>query len=386
MGLDSDDFRAGGEFTVGIEEELLLVDPRTHRLTAASDDVLARIDAPPDMASHELYAAEIELRSRPRAGVDAAIDDLANLRRKAIAAGAQPVGVGLHPDGVLGDCPHTDHPRFAAIAGVLRGLACRTPDAALHIHIGMPDAETAVRVANGLRRHLPLILALAANSPYCHGTDSGFASARAMLTRSHPRRGIPPYFQDFGHYRETTVDLLASAAVADASCIWWDIRLRPDLGTVEVREMDSQATLESAAGLAALVQALAQAAAEESGVPSPSRDALAESSFRAARDGLRSTILHGGDLRPVAEAARETLALAHPHARALGADGALEGIYRVLRDGGAADRQRAILRRRGMGALLASLVRDTTESCSTAALPAHRGSGLGLSRPELPFG
>src|SRR2546430_1996206 len=125
-------------------------------------------------------------------------------------AGATLIGAGVHPAGELGDVPLVDKPRYRLVGGSMRGLIRRTPECALHIHIGMPDPDTAIRVFNGIRSYLPLLLALSANSPLWCGQDSGLASARFALVRSYPRRVVPRAFEDLDDYGSTI------AAVAEA--------------------------------------------------------------------------------------------------------------------------------------------------------------------------
>ena len=110
------------------------------------------------------------------------------------------MGVGLHPTATWGASDTVDKPRYHEVARSMRDLFGRTPEAALHVHVGMPDPETTIRVFNGLRRHLPLLIGLAANSPWWFGHDSGLASARWAVVRSYPGRGIPPAFESWDHY------------------------------------------------------------------------------------------------------------------------------------------------------------------------------------------
>jgi carboxylate-amine ligase len=287
---------------------------------------------------------------------------VAALRARARAAGATTIGAGIHPDGAFGDVIHVDEPRYHEIHDQLRGLLRRTPTCALHVHVGMPDAETAIRVYNGLREHLPLLQALAANSPFWHGTDSGLATARAQLFRGYPRGDIPPSFASFEHFEETVAGVVAAGDAPDYTFLWWDIRPHPRLGTVEVRAMDAQSALWSVSALAGLVHGLARAVAQEEGAPPggwTSREVLMESSFRAARDGLGATLWHDGALRPVPELARAAVARARPHARELGSGDALDQVERMLTEGGGADRQRAAFARGGMRGVLEHLARET---------------------------
>jgi glutamate---cysteine ligase / carboxylate-amine ligase len=222
----------------------------------------------------------------------------------------------------------------------------------------MPDPATAVRAFNGLRRWLLLLAGLSAASPYWFGADSGMASSRAALVRAYPGRGVPPVLRDFDDYSERLAEIAAGGGPADYTLVWWDVRLHPRLGTVELRELDAQSRLGDVAGLAALVRGLAAHEAESSD-DSPAAAALEWSSFRAARDGLGAEILHGGALAPLTDAARDALELALPHAREVGDDGALEGVERILREGGGAERQRAAHAKGGAEDLLEQLVEET---------------------------
>lgn len=370
-------FGATTDFALGIEEELILVDPETHALEHSAVEVLARLAVSPldGAALPEAFAALVELTSPICGDVLEAVAALAVLRGYLRGVGATAIGAGLHPDGAFGDVVHYPSERYRLIGDEMRGLMLRTPTAALHVHVGMPDSEAAIRAYNGLRAHLPLFQALAANSPFWHGRDSGLASARAQVFRALPRSEIPAAFASFDEYTESVEAVAAAGDMPDYTFLWWDIRLHPVLGTVEVRSMDSQSSLSDVAGLATLVHALARRAAEEKG-PWEHRDALMESSFRAARDGLDATLWHNGALRPVPEIARATVELALPYARELGSDAALEEIERMLVDGNGAVRRRAAFARGGMSELLAELVDETGQRDHAAV-----GLGAVLEQP-----
>jgi carboxylate-amine ligase len=364
--IPSINFGAETDFALGVEEELLLVDPETHALEHTAVDVLARLQVPRNEGSAlpEAFAALVELTTPVCSDAAEAASFLAGLRGYLRTVGARTIGSGLHPDGAFGDVVHYPSDRYRLIADQMRGLMERTPTAALHVHIGMPDAEAAIRACNGLRTHLPLLQALAANSPYWHGRDSGLASARAHVFRALPSSEIPPIFASFDEYAEAVETLCAAGEVPDYTFLWWDIRPAPVLGTVEVRAMDSQSSLADVAGITALVQALARRAAEEPG-PWEHRDVLTESSFRAARDGLDACLWHEGTLRPVPDVARATVKLAMPYARELGTEAALEEVERILVDGNGAARQRAAFARGGMAELLADLTDETARHART---------------------
>jgi len=356
----SDAFGRGPAFAIGVEEELILVDPTTHAIAHDAVAVLDRVD----VATHDgeakpdTYAAMIELVSPVCADAGEAARTLAALRGRVRAAGGTAIAAGIHPDGAFGDVEHFPARRYELLADQLRGLLRRTPTAAVHVHVGMPDAETAIRVANGLREHLPVLQALAAASPFWHGRDSGLCTARAPLFRAYRGAEIPRAFSSYADYEDEIEQTVAFGGLPDYTFVWWDVRPHPQLGTVEVRAMDAQSALSSTAALAALVHGLARHEADGR-APWTSRAALAEASFAAARDGLEARLPLDGALRPAPEVVRATLDLARPHARELGSADALDGIERLLREGNGADRQRAAHRRGGMAALLGLLVDET---------------------------
>jgi carboxylate-amine ligase len=350
---------SGGDFTVGIEEELLLVDPGSYALSHSSSAVLAQLGLDARAARHDIYEAQIELSSPPSADVGGAVSALAALRAKLPDVSAAALGAGLHPAGAFGDVRLVDAPRYEREADYLQGLLARTPDCALHVHVGVRDAETAIRVCNGLREWLPLFEALAANSPFWHERDSGFASARRILRRSFPRVGAPPHFRGWEDYERTVALAVAAAEVADYTFIWWEVRPHPKLGTVELRAMDSQSSLEAVAALAALTQALAAHLADAPPERALAREALEEASYRAGRFGLGARVHHGGARQDVRELAKQALTLVRPRARELGCDGALDGIERLLAEGNGADRQRRAHANGGITDVLAQLAAET---------------------------
>ncbi len=359
----------GSDFTVGLEEELLLVDPRTFALAPVTEDLLAAMRVDAREAGHDAYAAQIELRSPPSASAGQAVGRLARLRGAARAAGATLLGSGLHPDAPFGEAELVEGSRYEVVAEQLRGLLRRTPESALHVHVGLPDEQTAIRVFNALRLQVPLLHGLAANSPYWHGADSGLASARFALCRAYPGRRIPRHVRDPGDLEQLAAATLAAAGVPDATFLWWDLRLHPAYGTLELREMDAQSSLEHVAALGALVRALVVEAADAPPAAEVPSEALDWSAFRAARDGTSAIVLDGGSPRPLADVARDAVARLRPIAREAGDEDALDGVNLILEAGGAA-RQRAALAAGGMTGLLRDLVERTGRVGALAAPPA----------------
>ena len=337
-------------YTLGVEEEIMLLDPVDWSLAQSSDDVLALLSD--ELSAHtspETHAAVLELATGVHFDVDGAVAELLALRRR-LADELRPTGLtvasaGMHPLTTWDETQISDAPRYRLLDESMRVLARREPTMALHVHVGVPDPEDAVRVLNALRRNSPIVLALSANSPMWQGRDGGFASTRTVMFQAFPRSGSPRVFADYADYVHAIDALIASTAIPDPSFVWWDVRLQPMLGTVEMRIMDAQSTLEDVAPLVALIQSLARLELE--GEPSPavvSPEVLAENRFLAARDGMDARLIDAGArcLTPARETLEALVAECRPHARALGCAASLEQVLRLSRHGGA-DRQRAIV-------------------------------------------
>lgn len=361
-----DAFGSGEPFTVGVEEELFLVDPVTGRQTNASAAVQKRLGRVEGTVERELHACQVELITDVCHCAGEATATLDGLRRAVLATGAGLIGSGTHPAATEGEAEITDKERYEHIRDLL-GDAVATPVGGLHIHIGMPDAETAIRAFNGLRRHLPLLQALAANSPFRHGRDTGLASAREVTIRGWPRSGVPRAMRDYSDFRAMAQLLARAADVPDYTWFWWKLRPHPRLGTVEIRALDAQTSLEDTAGLVALAHCLARHAAEADPEPDPPAEVLEEGGFRAARFGVRARLPDpDGRLRPVAELLDDALAVAGDHAGALGCVDELTILPALLQRGGGAGRQRAACEIAGMDGLLRELTRLTAKGLETA--------------------
>ncbi len=337
-----------------MEEELLLVDPVTNALAHTSSRVLAALGETTSDIKHDLYEAQIEIASPPSADVREAVGALRRHRREVANVGAILLGAGVHPSAEFGDVRIVDNERYARECENLRGIVQRTPDCALHVHVGMPDNDTSIVVYNALREYVPLLVGLSGNSAYWHGADSGFSCTRMVLRRAYPRTEVPPSFRDWEDYEATVAGVLAAGQIPDYTFLWWDIRPHPKLGTVETRVMDAQSSLRDVQALAGLVHGLA-CNAGQNGAPEPSpREALAESAFRATRDGAQATVWSDGRLRPLGELAADAVAIARPHVGDV-----VDDVMRIVREGNGADRQRRAFERGGMAEVLASLVAET---------------------------
>jgi carboxylate-amine ligase len=351
-------FGASPPLTIGVEEELLLVDDE-RRLVAAAERVIEGLDpAAREAVSTEIFAAQIELKTGICGDAAAAATELADLRTAVRATGAGLLGAGIHPDD-RGEAQLVQKPRYDVVKEDLASLLS-TPPSGLHVHVGMPDPETAVRVANAMRRRLPMLAALAANSPFRGGADSGLASARAAEVRAYPRFEMPREFRDYEEFLSVADQLIEAAGVDDYTYLWWDVRPHPKLGTVEVRGMDVQSTAAGNAAFGALIQALAAREVERPTASDLHREALEESYYQATRYGMEARLMvDGGEALPAPEVATLALAEAHPYAEDLGGAGSLAEIERILVDGNGADRQRHAFERGGIPAVLDYLAAAT---------------------------
>src|SRR5580700_4468005 len=284
-----ENFGSGQPFSIGVEEELFLVDPVSGLQTNSSEAVLERLGDTVGTVERELHACQIELITTVHASVGAAARELAGLRRAVAETGAALLGSGTHPSADEGDAVITDKERYERIRFLL-GDAVVTPVGGLHIHVGMPDSESAIRAFNGLRRDLPLLQALAANSPFRHGRDTGLASSRELSLRAWPRAGTPRALRDYEDFCELSRLLTRAADVPDYTWFWWKLRPHPRLGTVEVRALDAQASLHDTAALSALVHCLARGAAEAGATDDPAPELIEEGMFRAARFGVHGEL------------------------------------------------------------------------------------------------
>jgi carboxylate-amine ligase len=356
--LWQDNFGAEAPFALGVEEELLLVGDDNELIDTASR--LLR-EAEPDAGEvdGELFKAMVEARSEVSANAGAALDALREVRRELLDSGGRLMGAGVHPSAAPGEAGVYQTPRYALIEDSLQGVL-RTPICGQHIHVGMPDQETAVRAYNGIRTHIPLINALASNSPFWFGEDSGLASSRTVIFRSYPRAAMAPEFDNFEHFCRVTRQVCAAGGLDDYTQIWWDARIHPGLGTIEIRAADSQFDLRRVGALAALVHCLARIEADRDQSDIPAREALAESSFQATRHGLDARLLgRSGEPVPARELCRQCLEIASSAAEEFGCERELEYIAIMLDEGSGADLQRKVHAAAGMGGLVEFLVAET---------------------------
>jgi glutamate---cysteine ligase / carboxylate-amine ligase len=373
--------RGGSRYTIGAEEEVLLLDRDGLGPAQSSDEILGLLS--PVLAAHtarETHASVIELTTGVHGGVGEAAAELACLReqlsRELHHLGIAPAAAGMHPLGVGEPSKISGGERYRALSESMRSLARREPTAALHVHVGVPDASDAVRVLCRLRDAAPLLLALSANSPFSAGSDTGFASGRTIVFGAFPRTGLPQPFASYADYVAAVDPLISSRALPDPTFLWWDVRLQPALGTVEVRVMDAQSTVTDSAPLIALVQSLAHLELEGDPRQAPSSQViLEENRFLAARDGLDARLIDPstGRLVPVPALVRQLVEACRPHAQTLGCADELEHVMRLVSANGAVRQRRWALEDGDLASVLLALV-ERFAAAQELATPAQTRS------------
>jgi carboxylate-amine ligase len=360
-------------WTVGIEEEVMLLDAGTWSMAGRIDEVLAAV--PSRLAtrvSAETHACVLELKTAPHARVTGVATELADLRRSLDGVlrhrlGLRPAVAGMHPLALEADVALARSPRHRAVGSTTRALARREPTMALHVHVAVPDGQAAVRALDGLRDDLPLLLALSANSPFWRGVDSGFASMRTPVFSMFPRVGIPRRFGRYANYVRAVDTMLRSGAIPEPGFLWWDARLQPRLGTIEVRIMDAQTSVGDVAALVAVVQCLVVRHAGTGATRTTAPEVLDENRFLAARDGMRAELIDESMVvrRPAADMLAELLDPCRPLAADLGCAAELAGAELLAADPGDV-RQRRVAARDGLARV--------PERLSDAFAPASRPS------------
>jgi glutamate---cysteine ligase / carboxylate-amine ligase len=346
-------FGKSDAYTLGVEEEYMLLDGESFDLVQHIDTVLAAV------AGHEL---ETRINAELMQSVleiatpvcHTAGDVAAQLRRLRGYVGEvarernMRVGsAGTHPFSLFERQRITAKDRYRALVDQLQYIARRELIFGMHVHVAVDDPEKAIQVVNGLIGHLAELVALSASSPFWRGEATGLASSRHMVFAAFPRSGPPPRFRDYADYAEVVGQLERTGCIADYTHIWWDIRLHPRLGTIEIRICDAVTRLDDVVAITAFCQALVKHYAErfDAGeeIPSFHRILTTENKWLAARYGLEAPVmdLHTGrrNRMPVAQAIRRTLRLVEPHARELGSESELAGVERILRRGNGADNQ-----------------------------------------------
>jgi carboxylate-amine ligase len=324
----------GRRFTLGVEEELFLVDGDSLEAVPAVEAV---VPEPDDRLKYELFRCIVETNTPICADAREALDSMQRLRaevaRRAAREGLLQLAGAMHPTAQGEEQPIVDTPRYRKMAAELGDAVQRQIVAGLHVHVGMPDEQACLNAFEGVVGWLPTILALSAGSPYAEGEETGARSARAGRLAELPRAAAPPILATWADWEEIT-------AGADYTRLWWDARPHPRYGTVEVRLPDAQPDVRRAAGLAALVQALASVCSGDR------REPLDRSVYDRRRE-------EAARLPVPPEALEELGDLIESRARELGGWRLVE---ELLASPAEAERQLALGRARGLQSLVEDLV------------------------------
>jgi glutamate---cysteine ligase / carboxylate-amine ligase len=337
----------GPAYTIGIEEELMILNDETLELVNAIESLLE--EAPSGEIKPELMESVLEVSTDPCANTAQAGDQLRALRRQVNDA-ARPKGMviaaaGTHPFAMWEDQRIVARPRYRDLIAALRFVARQELIFGVHVHVGVDDPDKAVHVANGMRVHMPVLLGLSANSPFWRADGTGLASTRTPIFRAFPRVGIPPTYKDWDDYAKRIQFMIDARVIEDYTYLWHDVRPHPNFGTVEIRVMDSQTLVEHTLGLAALVQGLVKELSEhyEAGkrLSKYPFEMLDENKWLAARHGLDGELvdLPSAERIQTRELARRLLDRVRPHCQDLGSAAELEHVEDLLERGNGAARQ-----------------------------------------------
>ena len=374
-------FGKSDAYTLGVEEEYMLLDPESFDLVQHIDTVLAAVSGHElePRINAELMQSVLEVATpvcHTAADVDAQLRKLRAYvcevaREQSLRVGS----AGTHPFSLFERQRITAKDRYHALVDQMQYIARRELIFGMHVHVAVDDAEKAIQVVNGLLGHLAELVALSASSPFWRGEPTGLRSSRHMVFAAFPRSGPPPRFADYADYAEVVGQLERTGCIADYTHIWWDIRLHPRLGTIEIRICDAVTRLEDVVAIAAYCQALVKHFSEryDAGeeIPSYHRILTTENKWLAARYGLEAPVMDlvtgKRNRAPVTHSIRRTLKLIEPHARELGSEQELAGIEGIISRGNGADRQ---LRVFNANRDIVEVVRQIAAATEISAVPA----------------
>jgi carboxylate-amine ligase len=346
-------FGRGDPYTLGVEEEYMLLDGETFDLVQHIDTVLAAVSGHELEAriNPELMQSVLEVAT-PVCRTPADVEGQLRRIRAYVCDVAREQGLrvgsaGTHPFSLFERQRITARDRYRKLVDQLQYVARRELIFGMHVHVAVDDPEKAIQVVNGLLAHLPHLLAMSASSPFWRGEPTGLSSSRQMVFAAFPRSGPPPRFKDYADYAAVVGQLEKTGCIADYTHIWWDIRLHPRLGTIEIRICDATTRLEDVVALTAYCQALVKHYCEQhergETIPSYHRILTTENKWLAARYGLEAPLMDLASGRrnrvPVAQLIRRALKEIEPQARELGSDRELDGVREILARGNGSDRQ-----------------------------------------------
>jgi carboxylate-amine ligase len=337
----------GHSYTLGIEEELMILDAGSLELVNAIEAMLE--PAPLGEIKPELMESVLEISTDPCQDITEAGAQLRALRQQVSDRAAQKgmaIGsAGTHPFAMWEDQRIVARPRYRDLISALRFVARQEVIFGMHVHVGVDDPEKAIHVANGMCVHLPVLLGLSANSPFWRADATGMASTRTSIFRAFPRVGIPPHYDDWADYERRIEFMIEAGVIEDYTYLWHDVRPHPNFGTVEVRVMDCQTHVEHSLGIAALIQGLVRELAEHfndgKALARYPYEMLDENRWLAARHGLDGELvdLPSPERVTTRALARRLLDRMREHCADLGSLSELEAVEDLLARGNGAARQ-----------------------------------------------
>lgn len=340
-------------FSLGIEEEYLLVDKDSLQLAEAPDALmeacLAKLQG---QVSPEFLQCQIEVGTGVCADISAAREDLRNLRSTVAAEAGRfnlaPIAASCHPSADWAEQHHTDKERYNALEKDLGGVARRLLICGMHVHVGIDHDDTRIDLIPQFSYFLPHMLALSASSPFWKGQDTGLASYRLTVFDNLPRTGLPPVFGSFAEYERAVAVLINLGLIEDSTKIWWDLRPSHRFPTLESRICDVCPRLEDTLSLAAATQSLMRMLwglkTRNMRWRAYDRFLIAENRWRAQRYGAKGSLIDfgRGAVMSSVDLVEELIELVGADAEALGCLPEVERLREIARNGSSSDRQRAV--------------------------------------------
>jgi carboxylate-amine ligase len=332
----------------------MIVDLETHDLVNAIELLLedtgaANVEREDGDIKPELMESVLEIATKPCETTAEAGDQLRSLRHQVRETASHrnlTIGsAGTHPFAMWEDQRIVARPRYRDLISALRFVARQELIFGMHVHVGIDDADKAIHVANGMRVHVPVLLALSANSPFWRGDRTGLQSTRTPIFRQFPRVGMPPAYADWDDWERQVEFMVSSGVMEDYTYLWYDVRPHPNFGTVEIRCCDSQTRVEHTVALTAMIQAMVKELSEHYDEGKRLSDypwqMLDENKWLAARHGMEGEIvdLPSSDRVGTKALTRRLLERLTPHAQDLGSADAFDGIRDLLERGNGASRQ-----------------------------------------------
>jgi carboxylate-amine ligase len=295
-------FGESSPLSIGVEEEVMLLDAETHAPVGAVRELLAGTEGLqlPGTLKTELHASVVELNTDVCASVVEAVDAIRVLRTATSEAlkslGLTMAAAGSHPFAEPEELPITDEKRYVEMVGYTGVTARRQGVNGLHVHVGMPSAAECMKTLETVLPWMPLVLALSANSPYLAGRATGLASNRAEILAQLPRSGAPPIFESYDSWEQWIESFIATGLMKDYTQVWWDVRPHPRFGTLEIRMPDQPTGIEQTAGFIDLLRNLCAWALEHPAEEPADRGLYQQNRWAAARFGPDAELIHEGRL------------------------------------------------------------------------------------------